>query len=251
MKFIKNYPALFIEEIGVLVIADLHIGIEYELYESGINIPFQIKQTTEAIESLIKKTKAKKLVILGDLKHKVPGMSWQELKDIPSFLDRLSSKVEVLICKGNHDDQIEKIVPETVKVCGTKGFKIKKFGFLHGHTWPSAELMSCDYLIASHMHPTVQFKDKFGYKIIEPVWIKGKIDQEKIKKRYKLKKTGKLEIIIVPAFNRLLGGTSVNVQRKNDELLGPLLKNDFVDIDNSELYLLDGTYLGKLKNIST
>ena len=250
MRFIKNYPALFIEEIGVLAIADLHIGIEHELYESGINIPFQIKQTTEVIENLIKKTKAKKLVILGDLKHKVPGMSWQELKDLPNLLSELSSKIEVIVCKGNHDDQIEKIVPEGITVHESKGFKIGKFGFIHGHAWPTKELIACDYLVTSHIHPTVQFMDKLGYRIIQPVWIKGKIDQEKIKKRYKLKKTGKLEMIIVPAFNQLLGGTSVNVKRKNDELLGPLLKNDFVDMDNSELYLLDGTYLGKLKNIS-
>ena len=249
MKFIKNYPALFIEEIEVLVIADLHIGIEYELYESGINIPSQVKEISKIIENLIRKTRAKKLVILGDLKHKVPGMSWQELKDIPRFLTQLSSKVEVIVCKGNHDDQIEKIIPEGIKIHGTRGFKIKNFGFFHGHTWPSKELMTCDYLIMAHSHPRIEFKDKFDYKMIESVWVKGKIDQEKIKKRYKLKKTGKLEVIIMPAFNRLLGGTSVNVKRKSDELLGPLLKNNFIDMNFAEIYLLDGTYLGKLGNI--
>jgi len=84
---------------------------------------------------------------------------------------------------------------------------------------------------------------------VEPVWIKSKIDQEKVKERYKVKKTGKLEVIIMPAFNRLLGGTPVNVKTTRDELLGPLLKNDFIDMENAELYLLDGTYLGILSNI--
>jgi len=101
----------------------------------------------------------------------------------------------------------------------------------------------------AHAHPTIQLKDKFGYSIIEPVWTRSRIYQDKIRKKYKVKKTGKLEVIIMPAFNRLLGGTPVNAKKGSDKLLGPLLKNDFVDIDNAELYLLDGSYLGVIKNL--
>ncbi len=53
----------------------------------------------------------------------------------------------------------------------------------------------------------------------------------------------------MPAFNRLLGGVPVNVKKMSNELLGPLLKNNFIDMNNAEIYLLDGTYLGKLKNL--
>ena len=249
IRFIKDFPALFIEEKKILAIADLHIGLQYELSKSGINIPSQTKKMKENIDYLLNLTKASILVVLGDIKHKVPGMSWQEIKDVPKLFEYLSSKVKVIICKGNHDDHIEKIIPKRVKIHTSKGFKIKNFGFNHGHAWPSKELMTCDYLIISHTHPTIQFADKFGYRIVEPVWIKGKIDQEKIKERYKVKKTGKLEVIIMPAFNNLLGGTPVNVKTTSNELLGPLLKNNFVNLDKSQLYLLDGTYLGMLKNI--
>jgi len=248
MKFIKNCPALFIPEIKAFVIADLHIGISYELYKSGIKIPSQVKEMKKTIEKLIKQTKAKRLVILGDVKHDVPGISVQEMREIPEFLKSLSRKIKLDVCLGNHDTYLKRILPEDIKLHGTKGFKIKNFGFNHGHAWPSKELMSCDYLIISHTHPTIQFTDKFGYRIIEPVWIKSKIDQEKVKERYKIK-TGKLEVIIMPAFNHLLGGTPVNVKTTSDELLGPLLKNDFVDMETAEIYLLDGTFLGKLKDI--
>jgi len=98
MKFIKNYPALFIPEIKTLVIADLHIGISYELYKSGINIPSQVKEMKKTIEKLIKQTKAKRLIILGDIKHDVPGISVQELREIPEFLKALSKKIKVEIC---------------------------------------------------------------------------------------------------------------------------------------------------------
>jgi len=249
MKFIKNFPALFIPEIKSLVVADLHIGIEYELYKSGIKIPNQVKDMEKNINNLIKQTKAKRLIILGDIKHDVPGISVQEMREIPEFLKIISKKIRVEICLGNHDTYLKEILPENIKLHGAKGFKIKNYGFNHGHAWPSKELMTCNYLIISHTHPTIQFIDKFGYRIVEPVWIKGKIDQEKIKEKYKVKKTGKLEVIIMPAFNNLLGGTPINIKTTSDELLGPLLKNNFVNMNESEIYLLDGTYLGKLKNI--
>jgi len=249
MKFINGQPALFIPEIKVLAIADLHIGIEYELYKSGINIPTQVKNMEKTIENLIWKTQAKKLVIIGDIKHDVPGISYQEIKEIPEFLENLSKKIKVEICLGNHDTYLNDILPKKIKLHGTKGFKIKKFGFLHGHTWPSKELLTCDFLITSHIHPIIQFMDSFGYRIIEPVWIKGKIDPEKVKKRFKVKTTGKLNVIIMPAFNKLLGGMPINTEKAHDELLGPLLKNNFIDLNSTDLYLLDGTYLGKLKDI--
>jgi putative SbcD/Mre11-related phosphoesterase len=249
MRFIKNYPALFIEEIKALVIADLHIGISYELYQSGINIPSQVFEMKKTIVKLINQTKAKFLVLLGDVKHDVPGISIQEMREIPKFLEDLSKLIKVEIVLGNHDTFLREILPKR-KLHSSRGFKIGKFGFSHGHAWPSKELLSCDYLIMSHTHPTIQFIDKFGYRIVEPIWIKSKINQEMIKKRYKVKKTGRLEVIVMPAFNHLLGGTSINVKRVSDELLGPLLKNNFVDMYNADLYLLDGTYLGKLKDIS-
>ena len=157
--------------------------------------------------------------------------------------------IKVDICLGNHDTYLKDLSPEQVKIHDSKGFKIDNFGFNHGHTWPSKELFSCDYFVISHIHPMIQFKDKFGYRITQPVWVKGEIDKEKVKEKYKLKETGKLEVVIVPAFNDLLGGVPVNQKRTSDELLGPLLKNEFIDMEESELYLLDGTFLGKLKNL--
>ena len=52
------------------------------------------------------------------------------------------------------------------------------------------------------------------------------------------------EFIIVPSFNRMLGGSPMNVN--NGKFLNPLLTDDYVDIANSELFLLDGINLGKI-----
>jgi len=250
IKFVVDYPALFIPEENILVIADLHIGLESELYKSGIIIPPQAPKMQKQIERLIESTKVNRIVLLGDIKHIVPGMSFREEKEIPRMLDYIAQKIHVDVVPGNHDGDLKKILPKEINFHSTKGFKIGKYGFNHGHTWPSKELLTCDYLILGHNHPTIEFRDRLGYRLIERVWVKGKIIKEKMGEKYGIdkKELGRLNLIIIPAFNELLGGSPLN-SRPNEKLLGPLLANKFVNIDEMKAYLLDGTYLGSIGNL--
>jgi putative SbcD/Mre11-related phosphoesterase len=247
IKFLTDYPALFIPEEKILVIADLHIGIEHELYQSGIVIPPQAEKFSRTIGKLVKATKAETLVILGDIKHLVPGISYREMKEIPKLFSSLVEKVKVIVCIGNHDTYLEDLLPEQVEVCNSRGFRIGKYGFFHGHAWPSEKLMECDWLLMAHIHPVIEFVDSFGYRNVEQVWVRGKLNEEIVKKKYKIDKCGKLEAIIFPTFNRLLGGLALN-SAFNKEYLGPLLEN-VIDVDKCKLYLLDGTFLGSVKNL--
>ncbi|MBI2547366.1 MAG: metallophosphoesterase [Candidatus Aenigmarchaeota archaeon] len=245
IKFLTDYPAAFISDQKILVISDIHIGIEYDLSQSGIRIHKQIEKFKATLDKLIEMTKAETLVILGDVKHKVPGASIQELRDIPKFLEHLSTKVQVLITKGNHDDFLETLIPQDVKLYDSKGFRIGRHGFFHGHAWPDKDLMRCDYLFMGHIQPAVQFEDKLGYRSRQQVWLKGELNQDAIKKKYKTSSTGKLHMIVVPAFNTMSG--SLNIA-SDDDLSGPLLSKA-LKLDGMRTYLLDGTYLGSLKNI--
>ncbi|MEM5829410.1 MAG: metallophosphoesterase [Candidatus Aenigmatarchaeota archaeon] len=245
VKFITNQPAAFIPEKKTLVIAELHLGLEHELFKKGIIIPPQREKFQEKIKKLYELTKAKKLIILGDIKHKVPGMSIREEKELPKFLEYLKDNFKVILVKGNHDTDLEQIVPKGIKVYGSRGFKLGKYGFFHGHAWPSKKLLSCDYLFLAHLHPGIEFKDKLGFRTSEQVWIKGKL-KDKIKEKYKLKKVGKLHAIIIPTFNTLLGNMSLLKLLESEE---SNLLNKLIDMEKSEIYLLDGTFLGKLKNL--
>ena len=248
IRFIADYPAAYIPEIKTLVIAELHIGIEYELYKSGIYIESQRNKFINTIEKLVKLTKAKKIVLLGDIKHKVPGSTIREDREIPLFLQELSKILQVILIKGNHDDRIEQIIPEGIKLVSSRGIKIGKYGFFHGHAWPSKKLLSCDYIFMGHTHPALEFVDKFGFRSIEQVWVRGNLDSEKIKTRFKLKKVGKLNFIILPIFNKMLGGVPLN-KIKRQELIGPMLSSNFIDLKKSNIYLLDGTFLGNLNSL--
>jgi len=248
VKFLTDYPAAFIPYEKILVIAELHLGLEYEIFKSGITIPPQRETFLETLGKLLDLTKAKKLVIVGDIKHKVPGSTIREDREIPKFLETIGNKVKTLAVKGNHDDRIEEILPSNIKIYSSRGLKIKKYGFFHGHAWPSKNLMKCDYLFMGHIHPAIEFRDEFGYRNSEKVWIKSKLDEKKVKKKFEMNKTGELNIIVIPTFNNILGGKAVN-RVSNEDQISPLIANEFFDLDSAKIYLLDGTYLGILENI--
>jgi len=248
IKFLTDYPAIFIADKKILVISELHLGLEHELYKSGIRIPSQRRKFEETIGKLIELTKATTLVILGDIKHKVPGSTIREDVEISKFLENLRHKIKVVLVKGNHDDRIEGIVPSGVKIYGSRGCKIGKYGFFHGHAWPSKKLMACDCLFMGHVHPSIEFRDSFGFRSVLSVWLKGKLSKEMVEKKYKIRKTGRLNAVVVPTFNSILGGAALN-RITNERHTGPLFTNNVFDLKNSKVYLLDGTYLGVLKDL--
>jgi hypothetical protein len=59
--------------------------------------------------------------------------------------------------------------------------------------------------------------------------------------------------VFVPPFNDFLGGRPVNARRIEEthagERLGPLLRSGAVDLDDAEVHLLDGTFLGRVKQL--
>ncbi|MFH1774194.1 MAG: metallophosphoesterase [Methanobacteriota archaeon] len=239
MQPIYSEKALVLGE--YIVIADLHLGVEHEFSENGIIIQSQSKKMEDKIIKLLKISKAKKLIILGDLKHNIPKISWQEYAEIPKFIDSLSRHAKLILIKGNHDGNLEKLLP---KLRILKKFSIGKDALLtHGHMSETELDYNC--IIMGHNHPCIDLKDEFGRSIKESVWIRAKLTH-RARKFYKLKKNP--DIIIMPAFNDLLYGTPFNAKTN---LLGPFFKRGLIDLENAGVYLLDGTFLGKIKELET
>ncbi|MGN1044512.1 MAG: metallophosphoesterase [Candidatus Methanomethylophilaceae archaeon] len=231
-------PALTVD--SSLVIADLHIGVEAHLMSKG----FHIRSHTEDMydEILSSAGDCNKLFVLGDVKNSVPGSSKQEYREIPDFFIRLTEVFNtVTIVRGNHDTNIEEYLPAEVKVMPATGMKVGDVGFVHGHTWPSEDVMHCGTLVMAHNHPAMAFVDGVGKQMTEPCWVRG--DFVSGGDRYPEHPN---RFIVVPAFNRILGGSPVNAE--GTEFLGPLMKKEFIDLDDMGIYLLDGIYVGKRKD---
>lgn len=231
-------PALFLKNKKILVLADLHIGIDIELINYGIN---QTEHTIKMIRHLIsicEKQKPKKIIILGDIKHNIPNTTYLERKDVKKFLNKIKNMGSIHIVPGNHDGFIEKIAPSNIKIHSSKGFIIENIGFIHGHRWPSDDIMNCKQIIMAHMHPCIYFKDRLNHKTYEPCWIKTNFLQKKLKEKYPNSKNPL--VLIIPAFNELCGGISVN----EGKIIRPLGK--ILNLEQADIYLLDGTNIGSI-----
>jgi len=259
IRFLRNKPALLIADrkFGrILCVADVHLGIEHELYKNGIVIAPQAERFYHELESLLKLTKATKLIILGDLKHKIPGISFREVRELPKLIEPIAKKVETILVKGNHDTELEELAGEHIRIVDSDGFAIGPYGFFHGHAWPAKELLRCDYLFTAHIHPVIEFVDDFGFRLVEKVWAKGFLDEKVLMKKYSLGparmkkenfKFGRMETIVFPSFNPIISGMPLNSPTHAKEgYLGPLMQSGALKLQKMDAYMLDGTHLGKI-----
>jgi putative SbcD/Mre11-related phosphoesterase len=234
-------PALLFKEKKLLVIADLHIGIESELRENGLQVPSQTKVMEQRLISILTKNCVKDIIFLGDVKHNIPSSTIQERTDVKAFLNTIQAYGTLHVLPGNHDGNIDWFLPPAVILHPSDGFIFEGLGFTHGHRKPSQEVMQCDQVIIGHTHPLVMLTDRLGYRTFEQCWLKGVLLSDKIQEKYPNSSTS--QILIMPAFNPLCGGVAVN----RDPLLGPF--SSLIDVDNADLYLLDGSSLGKVKDL--
>jgi len=254
----------------VLMAADLHLGLEYDLAKQGINIPYQWSRILDELMVLLEEHRPDRLVLLGDVKHGVPSTSFQEKREIPNFFETLLEAVEQIdITRGNHDANIQNYLPEEVTLHSSKGIILGdefKVAAMHGHAWPKPEIMTADAVIMAHNHPTVMLNTPIGVRITRPVWIRGTMDPESLARGFLAQDNVRLEseeeplnafyeeygfeegtpeLIVMPMFNDLLGGLPVNSEAP-ESLLGPMFRGGIVDMNKFDAYLLDGSYLGKV-----
>ncbi len=276
LKPIGSEPALLLRHKTekVVVLGDLHIGWEVTLAQQGIHIPSQTGKMLQRLLAIIDAVKPTRLLMLGDVKHSVTGAELEEWRDVPEFFEALLKRVPVIqIILGNHDGNLEPLTPSKVELIPSTGLALwKRFGLFHGHAWPTPEIIGCETLILGHLHPAVTLRDALGYRLTRPAWVMAPCDSRKLlsgvlkaagdrvkgdaeevlAEKYHVKPAA-TKCIFVPPFNDFLGGRPVNSRRIEEthagEGLGPILRSGAVDIDDAEVHLLDGTYLGHVKQL--
>ena len=260
VKPILNEAALVVEnEHKTLVIADLHLGIEAEFRQKGINIGSQTEKLLERALTCVKVAEPDVIILLGDVKHAVPQISFVDRKEVPFFLAELAAYAPIYVVKGNHDGYLNKLLPEPraseqkheISIKGAQGFLFDHVGYIHGHSWPSPELFAARYILIGHNHPRIRLVSSSSpYRSLKPVWIRAHFDYDAVKTRYPevtMSDRNAPRVIIMPAFNELCGGVAFNAANK--ELLGPIASK-LLRLESMEVYLLDGTYIGKVGDLA-
>lgn len=238
---ITDHPILLAKEKKTIVLGDLHIGIESELKDLGVNAELQTKKMIKRIEDICKEYKPEHIILNGDIKHNIPVSTFQEMVDVENFFDTIKKLAKIHVIPGNHDGNISDLISEGVELHDSDGYVFENLGVIHGHSWPSEKVMNCDMVVMSHTHPTVMLTDRRGFKRYEPCWVKTSFYEEKLKEKYPKNKNP--NVLIIPAFNPLCGGIAVN----REGIVGPF--GEVVKVNDAEIFLLDGTSLGKVKNI--
>ena len=278
MKPIRPYPAILLQEgpKRILVVADLHIGWEAALIEKGIHVPSQTPKILTKMLRLIKLCGPTDLVLLGDVKHAVAKIKMEEWRDVPELLETLLETVpNIQVIPGNHDGNLKALLPTEVEMLPAKGTTIGGVGLFHGHAWPAPELLQCKTLIMGHVHPVVALRDPLGFRITRQVWvktscqktplansllkylgIKANEDPVALLEKHCKVKMRTTQLFIMPSFNHFLGGQPINRKQGGKEkgtrgLIGPMLRSRSVDVEGAELFLLDGTFIGSVKQLSS
>ena len=274
---VPPYPAVILQENSnrALVVSDLHLGWERLLSQRGVHVPSQTPKIKQMLLKLIKETKPTFLIGLGDVKDAITKVSMEEWKDIPEFFEAIQEKVaNTQVVLGNHDGNLEPLLPETVKIIAASGTRFGEVGLFHGHAWPAPELLQSRSLITGHVHPTVAIRDPMGLRMTQQVFVKAPCNSEKLaksllkylgtkvevdvlgvfKKQYKMK-VEVSQLFILPSFNQFLGGRPINkrkrAKKRDDGYIGPILRSGCVNMNGAEVYLLDGTFLGTVEQLKS
>ncbi|MDI9644347.1 MAG: metallophosphoesterase [Candidatus Verstraetearchaeota archaeon] len=209
------HPAVYIPKHSTVAIADLHIGYESALRQKGVYLPHNsYLYMRRRIEEILRETSAKRLCILGDLKHefgKPSPQEWVEVKDLLESV--LSMGVELHVIRGNHDNYVISILSKYGIQLHEEFMLLGDIALLHGHLKVDLPEES-KLLIIGHEHPAVSSLDSSGARYKFRCFLVGKYHGKKL--------------VVLPAFSPLSPGSGVNEIEKGD-LLSPYLRDSDIE----------------------
>ena len=210
LKMVEGWPALLLGK--TLVIADVHIGIEKELWQAGIFASNVSELALRKFKKLLEIVEPKKIVINGDLRHNIPTFTKKEAEKVREFVETGETYGKVLVVKGNHDGGIESIIDNVV---GTV-YREKGFYITHGH-------VSIPHrpAIIGHLHPAFPLDLHFRREMIK-VWLLSP------------------GVVVLPAFSPFIVGNDVS---DPGNWLGPIARRE----KRFKVFSLDGFFLGEVE----
>ncbi len=177
LEFIESGPALLVSNTkDVLVIADLHLGIESNLARHGIHFKSRSRQRQQKAITCIRETDPDIVLLLGDVKHSIPQTTRQELRELPDLLSSLRGLSRLMLVPGNHDIGIERFLNEE-ELLPKEGALVDGTGYLHGHTYPDPSLQG-HLIICGHHHPLVCLRDEVGCSLRAPAYLFANVGEE-------------------------------------------------------------------------
>ncbi|MDX1596339.1 MAG: metallophosphoesterase [Nitrosopumilaceae archaeon] len=236
-NIIPNKPAMILEgDKKYLIITDIHIGFENSLAVNEIYVGKNstINETLQEILELIEQNGIDTVILLGDVKSTIKNISRSEWDEVPMFLEKLSKKANIVLIPGNHDSNIEKLVPENITITSSYGMVLDDVLLTHGHTMPSENFSYINKIIMGHIHPV--FFDDSSIINGQRVWLSIKTKKENIFPN----RNGEIHITVVPSFNKYFYATQKRTYKRS---ISPIIEK-IKQASSAKIITLDGSIIG-------
>ncbi len=180
-----------------LVLADCHIG---RGPSSNVELPVgDASDMVERVEELVATHEPNEVVVAGDLLHSFQMVPRTVEQVVESLVDAArAAGARVVVTPGNHDTMLDSVWDGPTH----REYRVGNTVVCHGHEKPAAD---ADRYIVGHDHPTITVEGtrRPCYLVGDGVY-RG------------------ADVVMVPAFNKLLRGVEVN-DMTADDFMSPLV----------------------------
>jgi len=237
IRIVPSKPALILEgKKKNLIVTDIHIGFENSMASNEIFIGknSSINETIQELSEIIDTENPDSIILLGDIKSSIKSISRNEWDEIPMFFEKIRKKCDVILVPGNHDANIQRLIPDNITMISSTGMVEENVLLTHGHTMPSENFSHVDRIIMGHVHPVFFQEDSIVNG--QRVWISFRTEKENVFPN----KSGELEITIVPSFNKYFYATH---RKKYKKSISPII-DKIKSVSTAKIVTLDGTIIG-------
>ena len=190
--------ALYIRDIDTCVASDIHIGLAETLYRQGLHFPLHEEETLiERFEAILDRFNPAVFVFDGDIFHAFDRVSRSVVETFEAILATLRSECEVVLVTGSHDTMLPAVAGGTVERYDRGGYTM-----VHGDR-PAGDHGT---LVIGHDHPAIEI-DMARF----PCFLYG----EGV--------FGGKDLVVMPAYNPLSPGVTINHMQRRD-FLSPILR---------------------------
>lgn len=197
----------------VLVVADLHVG---KGVSSNLELPVgDGADMVTRIEALCERFEPDEVILAGDILHSftsIPRLAEETIEGIRDVTQAVGA--DIVLIPGNHDTMLDVVWSGQT----TPEYRIGETVVCHGHVEP---VEGADRYVVAHDHPTITIEGQR-----RPCYLAGDGVYEGA------------DLLVLPAFNRLLQGVSINEMSTSDfmsplvcdvDALSPIVHDDTAD----------------------
>ena len=77
-----------------------------------------------------------------NVKSGIKSITKTEWETVPVFFENISNLIDTILVPGNHDANIEKLIPNEITLTSSKGIIVDDILLTHGHTMPTGKFFA-------------------------------------------------------------------------------------------------------------